>query len=247
MATREGQLSATLIELADTLVSNYDLLDYLDLLLERCRGVLDAAAGGVLLSSGRGALAPLAASDEQMRLLELFELQNDEGPCIDSYRNNTQVYEEDLARSSRWPRFTPLALERGYGSVFAFPLRLRDQVIGALNLFKIQSGPAGQPNLDAAQAFADMATIGILQERAAREAHVLACQLQTALNSRIVIEQAKGILAERAHLDMGDSWEALRWYARNHNLHLRHVAAQVVDGTLDAGEVAHTRPPLRRQ
>ncbi|MGH8931613.1 MAG: GAF and ANTAR domain-containing protein [Egibacteraceae bacterium] len=244
MATREGQLLATLIELADTLVSDYDLLDYLDLLLERSRGVLGATAGGVLLSNGSGALAPLASSHEQMRLLELFEVQSDEGPCIDSYRSNAQVYEEDLARSSRWPRFTPLALDRGYGSVFAFPLRLREQVLGALNLFKAQPGPAARPDLDTAQAFADMATIGILQERAAREARALAGQLQTALNSRIVIEQAKGILAEHARLDMGDSWQALRWYARNHNLHLRHVAAGVVDGTLDADQVAGARPPV---
>lgn len=150
MTMREQRLSATLIELADTLVSDYELLDYLDLLLERSIGVLGAAAGGVLLTAGAD-LTPLAASDEQMRMLELFEVQRGEGPCIDSYRRNEQIVEEDLARSSRWPRFTPAALECGYRAAFAFPMRLRNEVIGALNLFKAQPGLVDQTDIDAAQ------------------------------------------------------------------------------------------------
>jgi hypothetical protein len=242
VVTREQRLSATLVELADTLVSDYELLDYLDLLLERSIGVLGATAGGVLLTAGAD-LTPLVASHEQMRLLQLFEVQRGEGPCIDSYRRNEQIVEEDLARLARWPRFTPTALRCGYRSVFAFPMRLRNEVLGALNLFKAQPGPVDQTDFNAVQAFADMATIGIVHERAVRHARELAAQLQTALNSRVLIEQAKGILAEHAGLDMDAAYQALRWYARNHNGRLGEVAAAVVSGKVDTNEVARTQPP----
>lgn len=234
MATREQSLSDTLIEFADTLVSDYDLLDYLDLLLERSTGILAAQAGGVMLSNERGHLQLLAATDERMRLMELFELQRQEGPCVDSYRMAAQIVEEDLACGSRWPQFTQVALREGYRSVFAFPLRLRGQVIGVLNLFREQPGSVDDADFQAAQAFADMATIGILSERAVRESRQLAGQLRTALNSRIVIEQAKGILAERGGLHMDEAYQALRWYGRNQNRRLRDVAAAIVHGDLTA-------------
>lgn len=243
MVTRERQLSATLIELADTLVSDYDLLSFLDLLLERSMAVIDAGAGGVLLSDGADTLKPLASSDEAARLLELFELQSLEGPCIDSFRRKEQVVVDDLSRSSRWPRFTPVALVGGYRSVLAIPMRLRGEAIGALNLFREQPGPIDRADIAAAQAFADIATIGILQQRAVSDARQLAGHLQTALDSRVVLEQAKGIMAEHARLDVGDAYQVLRWYARNHNRRLRDVAAGVVNGTLDTTDVARTRIP----
>jgi GAF domain-containing protein len=243
MVTRERQLAVTFIQLADTLVSDYDLLSLLDLLVDRSMAVVDADAGGVLLGDGNGGLRPLVSSDETTRMLELFELQNDEGPCIESYRRNGRVVQDDLARSARWPRFTPVALEGGYRSALAIPMRLRGDVIGALNLFRDRPGPVERADVDAAQAFADIATIGILQQRAVSDARQLAGQLQTALNSRVVLEQAKGVVAERAQMDIGDAYQVLRWYARNHNRHLRDVAAEVVSGALDASEVARTRIP----
>jgi GAF domain-containing protein len=246
MVSRERQLAVTFIQLADTLVSDYDLLSLLDVLLERSMAIVDANAGGVLLSDGKGSLKPLVCSDETMRMLELFELQNDEGPCIESYRRNEQIVQDDMARSARWPRFTPVALENGYRSALAIPMRLRGDVIGAVNLFRDRPGQVERADVDAAQAFADIATIGILQQRAVSDARQLTGQLQTALNSRIVLEQAKGIVAERAQMDIGDAYQALRWYARNHNRYLRDVAAEVVSGALDASEVARTRiPPVR--
>ncbi len=243
MVTRERQLAAALVELADTLVSDYDLLSYLDLLLERSIAVIDGAAGGVMLSDGGDGLRPLAASSEATRLLELFELQNQEGPCIDSYRGNQQVVADDLDERSRWPSFAAVARAAGYRSALAIPLRLRGEVIGALNLFREQAGPVGREQIDAAQALADMATIGILQQRAVSDARQLAGQLQTALDSRIVLEQAKGVVAERAKLEIGDAFQVLRWYARRHNRRLHDVAAGVVSGALDAAEVARTPLP----
>jgi GAF domain-containing protein len=248
MTTDPQQISATLVELADTLVSDYDVFDYLDRLLEHSIDALGAAAGGVMLTS-RGDTAAhldlLACTDEHTRVLELFELQRQEGPCVDSYRLGAPVVEEDLTAADRWPRFTPVALERGYQAVYAFPMRLRGSVIGALNLFRTSTGAAAATDIVIAQAFADMATIGILQERAAREARDLAAQLQTALNSRIVIEQAKGVIAERLGCDMDEAYQALRWYARDHNHRLRVLAASVVAGDASAEDLvraAQSRP-----
>jgi GAF domain-containing protein len=237
MAPDAARVSDTLVELADTLVTDYDLLEYLDHLLTRSVEILRADAGGVMLFNGDpliNALDLLACTDEQARVLELFELQRQEGPCVDSHRSGELVAVEDLARSDRWPNFTMVALARGYRAAYAFPLRLRGDVIGALNLFRAFPGAAMPDEIRAAQAFADMATIGILQQRATKEARDLAANLQTALNSRVVIEQAKGILAERLGVDMEQAYQTLRGYGRNHNLHLRAVAASVVGGDLTA-------------
>lgn len=238
MVSHDPQVSSTLIELADTLVAGYDVHDFLDLLLERSAAVLGAGGGGVMLSDDAGQLQLLASTDQSSRKVEAFELECQEGPCIDSYAGIRQVVEEDLAATSRWPEFAAVALGQGYRSAFAFPLRLRTDVIGALNLYRCAPGPVEGPYLAAAQAFADMATIGILHERAVRDARALATQLQSALNSRIMIEQAKGVLAERAGLEMEEAFQVLRWYARSRNLMLRNVAAALVSGRLTAAEVA---------
>ena len=244
--TNPHEVSATLVELADTLVSDYDLLDYLDLLLLRTTAVLDTTTGGVMLNtpgSTDGPLQLLACTDEDTRVVELFELQRQEGPCVESHRLGTAIVEADLASTARWPGFTPVALERGVRAVYAFPLRLRGSVIGALNLFREVPGPVDAEDVLAAQAFADMATVGILQQRAIQEARDLAGHLQMALNSRVVIEQAKGILAERLTYEMDQAYQALRWYGRNRNLQLRAVAAAVVAGTLSAEELVRQSPP----
>jgi GAF domain-containing protein len=168
-----------------------------------------------------------------MRLLELFELQAQEGPCLNCYRTGKPVVNQNLATTNgRWPRFSPEALAAGFLSVHALPMRLRGTIIGALNLFYLEPGEMRQVDIDSAQALADVATIAILQHRAALEAQVLNEQLQQALNSRIVIEQAKGIIAERQHLNMEEAFSMLRGHARDNNRPLVEVARAVIDGSL---------------
>jgi GAF domain-containing protein len=230
---REAVLTRTLVELADTLVDDFDVVELLTLLTDRCVEILDVAAAGLMLVAPEGDLRVVASSSEEMRLVELFELQSQEGPCPDCYRTGEPVLNQNLARDyGRWPRFGPVALEAGFRSVHAIPMRLRGVTIGALNLFRADEGLLEEADVVAAQALADVATIGILQHRAAIQAHIVVDQLNHALKSRIIIEQAKGILAERTHLDMNDAFSWLRNHARNHNLLLVDVAQSVIDGTL---------------
>lgn len=239
MATSDSDTaSATLIQLADTLASDYDVFEYLDMLLQRTAETLGATAGGVMLANSRGDLELLAATDEPARLTELFELQRQQGPSVDCYRRGEQIEEHDLGSAVRWPRFAPAAVAQGYRASFAFPMRLRQHVVGALNVFHSAPGPADPDAYRTAQAFAHMAAIGILQERAVSDARQLAGQLQTALNSRVVIEQAKGIIGERSGVDMGEAFAQMRRYARNHNLVLREVAGAVVGGALATSDLA---------
>ena len=173
--------------------------------------------------------------------MELFELQSKEGPCLDCYRTGKSVVNDDLENNGRWPRFAAEALAAGFHSVHALPMRLRGTVIGALNLFYLDSAAMRQVDVDSAQALADVATIAILQHRATLEAQVLNEQLHNALNSRIVIEQAKGMVAEHEHLDMDDAFNALRQHARNHNRRLGEVASAVINGSLPLSSLDHPR------
>ncbi|NEC86231.1 GAF and ANTAR domain-containing protein [Streptomyces sp. SID12501] len=223
-------LAKTFVELADNLVADFDLIDFLRLLTDRCVGMLDASAAGVLLADQDGKLHVMAASDEQVRLLELFQLQNDEGPCLECYRTGTPVIVHDLTREAhRWPRFVTAAHRSGFGAVQALPLRLRDNTVGALNLFRAAPGPFDPPATLIAQAMADVATISLLQHRTAHRSTMLNEQLQTALTSRVLIEQAKGKLAERQGIDMEQAFSALRGYARSHNMRLADVARAFID------------------
>ena len=241
--SRETVLAKTLVELADTLVADFDVVELLTVLTDRCVDVLDVGAAGLMLATPGGDLRVLASSSEAMRLLELFELQSQEGPCLDCYRAGQPVVNQDLAVvNGRWPRFAPKALAAGFHSVHALPMRLRGAVIGALNLFHIQPGKMRPADVDAAQALADVATIAILQHRAALEAQILNEQLNEALNSRVVIEQAKGMVAEREGLNMEQAFSALRNHARNHNLRLVDVAHDVIGGTLAAGALDRPAP-----
>jgi len=230
---REALLARTLVELADTLVDDFDVVELLTLLADRCVDVLDVAAAGLMLAGPEGNLRVMASSSEAMRLLELFELQSQEGPCLDCYRTGEPVLNQDLAGvNGRWPRFAAEALAAGFRSVHALPMRLRGTVIGALNLFHVEPGELRPADVTAAQAFADVATVAILQHRAAVESQRVNEQLQTALNSRITIEQAKGVLAERLGLNMQQAFDSLRSHARSHNLRLGDVASDVVSGKL---------------
>ena len=228
----EQQLAEAFVEMADTLVDDFDLMDFLHLLTDRCVRLLNVSAAGLLLTDQRGALRLVAASTEQTRLLELFQLQTDQGPCVDCFRTGQPVAVADLAAATkRWPGFVAAARQTGFAAVHALPMRLRTDVIGALNLFSTETGELGEDTIRLGQALADVATIGLLQARTIRQRNALAEQLQTALNTRIVIEQAKGVIAERRHLDMDQSFTLLRNSARIHNRRLSELARAVVDGS----------------
>ena len=242
---REAMLARTFVELADSLVADFDAVELLTLLADRCVDVLDVGAAGLMLVAPEGDLRVMASSSEAMRVLELFELQAQEGPCLDCYRTGEPVVNQDLtAANPGWPRFAPEALAAGFNSVHALPMRLRGAVIGALNLFHVETGEMPPPDIAAAQAMADVATIAILSHRAAREAQVVNDQLNVALNSRVVIEQAKGMVAERNGLTMEEAFSTLRNHARNHNLRLASVAHDVIDGRL---AVSALDPSSRRR
>ena len=230
---KQALIARTLVELADTLVADFDVVDLLSLLADRCVEVLDVGAAGLMLAGPDGNLRVIASSSEAMRVLELFEIQSAEGPCLDCYRTGEPVIAEDLSDGTgRWPRFAPEAIKAGFNSVDALPMRLRGSVIGALNLFHAEKGGMAEDDVDTAQALADVATIGILQHRAALEAQALNDQLNHALNSRVTIEQAKGMLAERLNIEMDKAFASLRAHARNNNLRLADVAKGIVEGSL---------------
>ena len=232
---RQAQLARTLVELADTLVDDFDVVDLLTRLADRCVDVLDVGAAGLLLAAPDGQLRVMASSSEAMWVLELFEVQAQEGPCVDCFRTGEPVINEDLTKANgRWPRFAMEALNAGFRSVQSLPMRLRGTVIGALDLFHIDPGEMRTGDVDAAQAFADVATIAILQHRAAKEAQVINEQLAHALDSRIAIEQAKGMVAERLGLDIEESFHLLRNHARIHNVRLADLAHDVITGHVGA-------------
>jgi transcriptional regulator with GAF, ATPase, and Fis domain len=239
---RESAIVEALVEMADTLVDDYDVVDLLTGLADRCVHLLDVAATGVMLASPEGELRLVASSSEAMRVLEVFELQAQEGPCLDAFRTGERVEHENLrAGAGRWPRFSTAALEAGFQSAFALPLRLRNMTIGAMNLFHVEQTPMDERDVIVARAFADLATITVLQHRATEESQRINEQLSGALSSRIAIEQAKGVIAERAEVSLADAFVRLRSYARNHNLQLSDVAQAAVDGTLDSS--AWRSPP----
>jgi GAF domain-containing protein len=228
----DGQLlSETFVELTDTMIADFDVIDFLHILTDRSTRLLDVSAAGLLLADQRGELRVVAASSEAARLLELFQLEGGQGPCLDCFRSGAPVASGDLTAESRWPQFAAAAQRAGFAAVQALPMRLRDQVIGALNLFRATSGILDPEDVRVGQALADVATIGLLHERSMRRSDALNEQLQSALNSRVVIEQAKGKLAERLGLDMDEAFVVLRDHSRSRNRRLSDVARAFVDGT----------------
>ncbi len=230
----QHRVLSRLVALADTLVAEFDVIDFLQTLAEAGVELLVADAAGLMLSDQAGHLQVVAASTQQARLLELFELQHDEGPCLDCYRQGRAVVNVDPAQAERrWPAFGAAARGAQFASVHAVPLRLRHEVIGAMDLFLADRATLTPDELALAQALADIATIGLLQERAVREQQILAAQLQGALTSRTVIEQAKGILAERHQLTLEGAFTVMRTHARHNGRPLLAVASDVIDGSLD--------------
>ena len=240
-------LSDTFVELTDTMVAGFDVIDFMHVLTNRSVQLLDVSAAGLLLADPRGELRVVAASSEAARLLELFQIQNDEGPCLECFRSGQPVQVADLAAvAHRWPQFAPAAGQAGFAAVQALPMRLREQVIGALNLFRAAPGAFDPADIRVGQALADVATISLLQERNMRHSDTLNEQLQTALNSRVIIEQAKGKLAERLGMDMDMAFSLLRESARTSNRRLSDLAQAFVNGTdsLAGVKVTGSQPRL---
>jgi GAF domain-containing protein len=238
---REQRLVATFVELADPLVEDFDLVEFLATLTDRVVELGLAHEAGILLVDEAGDLQFVAASHERAHLLELFQVQNHEGPCQDCFTTGQAVAVDDIAaETERWPLFAERALASGFRSVQAVPLRLRGTVLGALNLFLTETGGVTEGGLEIVQAMADVASIGLLQQRELHRSHDVEAQLQHALHSRIGVEQAKGIVSEQASLPMDEAFELLRSHARRSNEKLSGVARSVVEGTLSAADLAPT-------
>jgi GAF domain-containing protein len=238
--SRERRMITAFVELADTLVDDYDIIDLLDRLTGHCVDLLAADAAGILLADAQDDLRVVASTNEQTEWMELMQLQSDEGPCLDCVRTGTAVSIADLDEAAeRWPRFTAALADReSYRSVHALPLQLRGRPIGALNLFHREPGLLPAADLNLAQALADVATIGILSERSINRGEIVNEQLQFALNNRVIIEQAKGVLGERGSISLDAAYERMRSYAREHHLKLGEIAREIVESDLGAAVLA---------
>lgn len=231
--TTENRLTRVFVELADTLVDEFDALDFLSTLTERSVELLNADAAGVILTDARGVLHVVASTSDRAQLLELLELQNDEGPCLDCLQTaHVVVNVAEAEARERWPRFSAALAEVGFASAHAIPLRLRDSVVGAMNLFCTVDSHLSEDDVAVGQALADIATIGLLQERAIRQSGLIATQLQTALDNRVLIEQAKGVLMASANIDVEQAFRLLREHSRRNNHAVKDVARKVVDRSL---------------
>jgi GAF domain-containing protein len=229
LVAKYALLAQQYVTLADTLVDDFDVVDVLHQLVRSCVDLLEVTSAGLLLVDRQGALQLVASSNEATRVVEVYQLQTREGPCVEAVRTSHTTVADDLEQMrAKWPSFAETAASVGFQSVHAFPLRLRKETIGALNLFNSETPSMGTDDQRIAQSLADMATIGILQQRSRERSSSLTDQLQAALDSRIAIEQAKGVLSEHGKVDMNTAFETLRDYARNNNLKLRRAADQVV-------------------
>jgi len=239
---REQKVVQAFVEIAEGLARGVDAVDLLDRLAHNCVEILDVASAGLLLADEHGVLHVLAASSQAARELEVFQVQRDEGPCRDAYHAGARVDVPDLvAEADRWPAFVEAAVGAGYRSLHAVPLRLRASILGAMGLFSSRTGAMDEADHAVAQALADVASVALVQERASADQTALATHLQDVLSSRIAVEQAKGVIAYAGDLDVGQAFERLRRYARDHDLRLTDVAAAVVERRLTSGAVlAHS-------
>ena len=240
MTTVSAQRLATIfVEVADTLVDEFDLIDFLHMLTDRAASLVDAAAVGIVLADPHGKLEFMAGSNENVKLLELFQLQNQEGPCLEAFQTAHPVINVDLgAAADRWPKFAPRATALGFHAVHAFPLRLRHQVIGAMNVFgATKGGDFEDTDVAVMQALADVASIALIQERAIHHGEVLTEQLQAALNSRVIIEQAKGAVAQARGISVDEAFASIRGYARSNNRRLTDVAHNIVADPATGGQL----------
>lgn len=231
--TSRGEHSAdfghVMAEAVRTLTTDFDFLDLARQLAVTTTHLLKAEAAGVMLEDGIGQLQVLSASDEDTRLLEVFELQREEGPCYECWRSGAVVTAPDILAGNRWPHFVEEARALGFASAAAVPLRLRSRVVGALNVFWSVPQPISAADLEAAQALADVASVGLVQQRLARESGVVAEQLQSALQARVMIEQAKGIVAATARVGIDEAFDLLEAHARESGNSIVATAQGVID------------------
>jgi GAF domain-containing protein len=249
---RQALTATTFVEIVDTLVDDFDVIDVLTVLTSRSVELLEAAAAGILLADSGGHLRVIGASTEQVQLLELFQIQNDEGPCLDCFHTGKVVVNASLDATSPWPEFAAESVRAGFPAVCAVPLRLKDVTLGCLNLFMSEPVQLSDAEVALAQALADVASIAIVQDQATRQAAIREGHLQHALNSRIAIEQAKGMIAEHGGVDMDDAFARLRAFARNNNRGLTEVAESLVAGKVTVDAIVHGHrppppPPTRRR
>lgn len=233
MKTREDRLLHTVAALADSLVADFDVVDLLQLLVDECTALFDAAAAGILLLSPTGELEVIVSTSERSEFVELMQLRVGEGPCVEAVTTGRVVSVANLDHiSDRWPAFAEDARRSGFASLHAIPMRLRASTIGSLNLFRDRVGELNHPDAVAARTLADIATISILQQRLVEESTIAQEQLQRALNSRVIIEQAKGYLAQSRGLDMDTAFQQIRSHARSTRTRLAEVATEIVAGRL---------------
>jgi GAF domain-containing protein len=236
---REGAIIDAFVHLSDTLVEDYDVIEFLHYLTERCVELTDVDEVGVMIGALPGRLQAVAASTERSYLLELFEVQNEDGPCLDAFRGGVNVTVENLSEEpDRWPVFTPRALAAGFAAVHSIPMQLRNEVIGAVNLLCVEPGALSSGDERLVRALSDIATVGILQQRTISEVEVINTHLTAALTSRIRVEQAKGVVAERVGTTVDEAFVMIRSYARGRQLRLTAVCEQIVLRTIDVNDVA---------
>ena len=241
--TREQLITQAFVDLADTLVDDYDVVDLMHTLGERCVELFEVDAAGIILRDTRHRLVAVASTSSEADLSELFALQNDEGPCLDCVSTGERVVNVGLDEAARrWPNFVAKVNEYGFVTTHAFPLRLRGDVLGSINLFCRSTGTLSTEDVTVVQGLADIATIALLHQRVVRHHEVLSEQLQSALNSRIVIEQAKGVLAERAGIGVGPAFELMRAHSRRERRLLRETAEDVISGALDVSRLRSLLP-----
>ena len=236
--SREARISAAFVSVADTLTTEYDMVDLLHTLVSECAGILGMEAGGLMLVDGNGDLQLMTSTSEAADLVEVMQLAAAAGPCIDCFRTGVAVSVREISESQQWPKFRTTAMEQGFHSVLATPMKLRGKILGTMNLFGITAGEVTARDAAVAQALADVATIGILQERVIQEGHLIEAQLHRALDSRILIEQAKGVIANELSLSMDDAFNLLRKYARDRNLTISSVSEQVSNRAISVRQVA---------
>jgi GAF domain-containing protein len=241
--TRESQIGEAFVAVADTLTKDFDVVDLLHTLVEQCNRILHTDAGGLMLVDGVGRLQLMTSSSEAAEFVEVMQLNAESGPCIDCFTTESAISVPDITAASLWPAFRSAALQQGFLSVHATPLKLRGTVIGTLNLFRAREGALDERDAALAQALSDVATIGILQERLIKEGTLLAEQLHRALDSRILIEQAKGMIAHSLSVTMEEAFDIIRSHARNHNVTIRAVALGISGRTLSIRNVALAAGP----
>ena len=234
-STREERINDAFVRVAGTLVDDYDVLDLLSTLMNTCTDLLDVQAGGILLADSTGQLELVASTSEEAEIVEIMIVAAGAGPCIDCFNTGTVVSVADIdADAGQWPRFRKTALDQGFRATHATPLRLHGEVVGAMNLLSTDVGALSSRDAKLAQALADVATVGILHERSLRQPEMVAAQLHLALDTRILVEQAKGVLAQIRSCTMTEAFTTLRDYARAHDVTLRVAAEGVVNRTISA-------------